>query len=140
MNHGYVIVKGMITEKRLDGLLREIVRDRWGSLVRIEQDGSHWEIAYGDDYSFGLAVWIESARKIEMRHQLGGVSGWLQTYNVADKLRGERERWEASRQALLDRWDRGCVNVDEILTVVRGIISQALLSPKDTDSEPKGRT
>ena len=53
---------------------------------------------------------------------------------VADKLRDERERWEASRQALLvayDRWDREGGNVDQILAVARGIISRSSVTPTE---------
>jgi|GEM_PF-4832741 hypothetical protein len=79
-----------------------------------------------------LAAKGEWERELDAKH--------AQLVDVADKLRGERERWEASRQALLvayDRWDRGGVNVDEILTVVRGIISRAMLSPQRSGTNEK---
>ncbi len=92
MNHGFVFTKGTISEKRLDAVLREIVNERWGDLVRVERNGPHWEIAWGNDYSFGLSLWLDTARKIEMRKQLGDMSSWLQAFiqeSLAARLGGK---------------------------------------------------
>jgi len=60
---------------------------------------------------------------------------------VADKLRLERERWEASRQALesaYDTWDRNNTSVDMVLVIVRGIISRPCVTPTDPMRHSKG--
>lgn len=117
MNHGFVITKGKVSGERLDKLLREIVSERWGELVTVSRDGDNWEIKWGTDYSFGLHVWIATARKIELRKQLGQMSGWLQDFmreSLAARLKGKcgdqgvHERWEGKPedwQTFRQWWD-----------------------------------
>ena len=110
MNHGFVISPGKVSVERLDKLLREIVHERWGKLVSVKRGGSQWSVSYGDDYSFGLTLWLETARRIEMRRQLGQLSSWLQTFvqeSLAVRLSGKcadqgvpGRRWEGKP----DQW------------------------------------
>ena len=92
MNHGFVIPSGTVSEKKLEALLREIVRERWGDLVRVEAMPRGWEVAWGTDYACHLFVWLASPRKIEMRKGMGDLSSWLQDLvreTLANRLNGK---------------------------------------------------
>lgn len=95
MNHAFVTTKSNIDLERVDRLLTELLRAKWGAAIDIERVGDiQWDIAIRNAYGMpvmGLCVWRESPRKLEMRKHLGDLSSWLQAYiqeHLADALHG----------------------------------------------------
>jgi hypothetical protein len=94
VNHAFITLKRDLPSPAAFGVvLNEIVTQKWGSAVEVEQQGNdRWHIRDREQKGFmGLALWFKSTRKIEMRRGPGDLSGWLQTYmqeSIAIHLKG----------------------------------------------------
>lgn len=117
-NHNMVIVKGRPAPAKIGALIREIVSEKWGSVVTVENVGEqYWRIQSELSDSFSLDIWIQSTRTIEMRKGPGTASSWLQTFvqeHLAERLgglcgsEGVQERWVPTPQRFYtyDMYDR----------------------------------
>ena len=93
MNHSYIILKSDPDAEKIDTIVRELVRAKWGSLAVVERGApAHWLISTAaKDPGFSLSLWITSPRKIEFRKGFGDLGTWLQGYirdNLAQQLGG----------------------------------------------------
>jgi hypothetical protein len=121
-NHNMVVVKGRLpAPAKIGVLIREVVSEKWGSVVTVENVGEqYWRIQSELSDSFSLDIWIQSTRTIEMRKGPGTVSSWLQAFvqeHLAERLgglgglcgsAGVRERWAPTPQRFYtyDRYNR----------------------------------